>query len=112
MYRLDSVYVNKIQEVAERLFLESPPIRITKKAIKQKIEYIGFFRTYRCQLPMSDRALNEIVEDTESYYLRRIDYFVKECQERNEDISVGKILRNVRIQNITPKVEKALRNFC
>lgn len=74
----DEQLVNQVRMVAQEL-LQTPerPLRISVAAIAREIRQLHSMKSELDKLPLTSEALAELVDTTESFYLRRIEWATK-----------------------------------
>lgn len=79
--QIDVRYAASIREGARRLSRLLPPVRITAAAIEQGLKGRDWLSKRRGKLPVSVRTMAEVVESTEAFRVRRLEWQVACCTD-------------------------------
>ena len=91
--------MKKLKEVEQ-------PIRITVGRIGKNIELKALLDKHLDKLPKTRKYLELVIETLEDYQIRRIQWAVKELNNRGEEIKEWKILRLAGLRkNLSDKVK-------
>lgn len=85
------------------------PERLTVSMIGKKIGYLSLLQRHLNKLPITEKVLNEGIESTIDFQVRRVKYAANQIREREELIRRWKIVREAGLRpGYSSKVQKAI----
>lgn len=108
---LDEMLAKKVPHAADRLRnVPGRPIRITRHSIGVDLTHIGALSHNLDRMPLTARALDEVVETPEAFALRRIELTVKQAKQAGHQLTRTQLIQRVgrRWINTSPQVLQAI----
>ncbi len=90
---IDSEWAAKITPLVRAIKNESPPIRITVAELERRGGQRGWLLKRRHRLPQTMDALDRVIEDTETFQLRRIHWSINELDRDGGPVKAWQIMR-------------------
>jgi hypothetical protein len=98
----DRILVKKVQEAVHQLQeinIYKRPEKITLKSIARQLESLDILRYDEVKLPLTYKAIKEVIESQDDYRLRRIRWAVRVLSKENVNLTESKIRKKASIQS-------------
>ncbi|WML58109.1 TnsD family transposase [Neobacillus sp. PS2-9] len=108
----DLIIKNEILMAASHILKHEPPRRITISSIGSEIGKRTLLQKHMHKLPKSNAILNNYLEDTSVFQLRRVRFILSKLKERNEEITEWKVKRVAGLKTpLKPEVKSLIKEI-
>lgn len=87
----DKVYLNLVKEKYNEIIARVPFVRATKTIIAKELGLLNVIYNFKVKVPKTITFLEKYQETVEVYKIRKFNSLVKDCEESNTMIQLGKI---------------------
>jgi predicted RNA-binding Zn-ribbon protein involved in translation (DUF1610 family) len=111
----DLLISEEIIEATKSILNYVPPRRVTISGIGNKIGKRNILQKHLNKLPKSKAALNNIIENTVTFQIRRVRFILKMLGEKSEEITEWRVKRLAGLKNpldyeVEPFIKESLYN--
>lgn len=108
---LDSICVEGILKVADRILELSPPTRVSTAEIERRLGRRGWISLRRSKLPQSNALLAKLIETKSAFETRRILWAFNRLSDGDEPIRAWKVMRLAGLHSdALPRIRRILAN--
>ena len=113
----DRELLSKVKEVVDEILdSKEKPIRITISLVGSKLGIKSMIEKHLDKMPLTKEYLDEKKESIRDFQIRRIDWAVRELENKGEDLKSWKIFRKAGIrkeyqEELIDEVEKFIYNL-
>ena len=91
--KIDRSWLSRLKALARQIRNQTPPIRITLAELERRADKRGWTLKRAHRLPQTMAYLNQIIETTADFQLRRIHWVIEQLERQNVPVVAWRVMR-------------------